>query len=424
MLDPDIEFEPDPHSPTGKRVWTVSEVTNRVKSLIETFPAFQNFSVRGEVTNLSTSRAGHIYFGLKDEKSYLKCVAFRGSAENLKVKPTEGREVIALGRLNVWPAGGSYQLIVDELAEVGIGALWLQFEETRKILAAEGLFDEDKKRPLPLFPRRIGIVTSRDGAALRDMLRILKDRAPYVNIIVSPSLVQGENAPMSLIKALDILELWHETEILNGRDGFDLLIIGRGGGSFEDLACFNDESLVRRIKNTHVPVISAVGHEVDFTIIDFVSDVRAATPTQAAQIAAPGAAEILAQVASLRTDLRQATEIKIETYQTSLSNLLSRPVYRRPLDRFYNFRLNVDGYAGRVSRAVHNRLAILKHRLDSSVNRLENLDPTTILSRGYSLAFNRNDGSLITSTDHVKTGLPVDLRVTDGFIKLRVEGED
>ncbi len=423
MLDPDIEIEPDPHAFQPDKVWTVTDVTNRVKTLIEQDPGLSGVSVRGEVTNLSASKAGHIYFGLKDQKSYLKCVAFRSDAEKLTVKPTDGREIVATGRLNVWPAGGSYQLVVNRIQDVGLGALWLEFEETRKKLAAEGLFDEDIKRPLPMYPRQIGLVTSRTGAAVRDMIRIFNERAPYVKLVLSPSLVQGDSAPESLIGALNLLELWSEIERSEGRDGLDLIIIGRGGGSFEDLACFNDEALVRRIRETDVPVISAVGHEVDFTIIDFASDVRAATPTQAAQIAAPSADELMGEVASLLMDLRGAVEIKIETYRTSVGNLLSRPVYRRPLDRVNNLRQNIDALSARSGRAAWNHLKFLKQELLSSIGRLESLDPTVILSRGYSLAFNRESGKLISRTGQVMEGTLVDLRVSDGYIKMRVEEE-
>jgi exodeoxyribonuclease VII large subunit len=423
MLDPDIEIEPDPHAFQPDKVWTVTDVTNRVKTLIERDPGLSGVSVRGEVTNLSASKAGHIYFGLKDQKSYLKCVAFRSDAEQLSVKPNEGREIVATGRLNVWPAGGSYQLVVNRIQDVGLGALWLEFEETRRKLAAEGLFDEDIKRPLPMFPRQVGLVTSRTGAAVRDMIRIFSERAPYVKLVLSPSLVQGETAPGSLVGALNLLELWSEIERSEGREGLDLIIIGRGGGSFEDLACFNDEGLVRRIRATGVPVISAVGHEVDFTIIDFASDVRAATPTQAAQIAAPSADELMGEVATLLLEIRGDTEIKIETYRTGVGNLLSRPVYRRPLDRVNNLRQNIDALSARSGRAAWNHLKFLKQHLQSSIGRLESLDPTVILSRGYSLAFNRDSGKLISKTEHVMEGTLVDLRVSDGYIKMRVEEE-
>jgi exodeoxyribonuclease VII large subunit len=424
MQAPDFDMESDPLRLAGERVWTVSQVTLRIKDLVEGDPAFLRISVRGEVTNLSTSKAGHVYFGLKDAQSYLKCVAFRSDALKLQVKPAEGREVVASGRINVWEAGGTYQLIVNQLQDIGLGALWLQFEETREKLAKEGLFDEEIKRPLPMFPRLVGIVTSATGAALRDMIRIFGEHAPYVSLILSPSLVQGETAPASLIAAVDLLELWDEMERSEGRKGLDLIIIGRGGGSFEDLACFNDEGLVRRIRRTRVPVISAVGHEIDFTIIDFAADVRAATPTQAATIAAPSADELRLEVANLLAELRQAAEMKAETYRTGLSNLLSRPVYRRPMDRVANLRQNLDVLSARILRAVRSRLNVISHRLQSAVNRLETLDPTTILARGYSLAFNRETGRLITRVAQGLPGTPVDLRVCDGILKLRTEEGD
>ncbi|MCX6644761.1 MAG: exodeoxyribonuclease VII large subunit [bacterium] len=424
MLDPDIDIDSDPLDGLNERVWTVSQITSRVKNILEGEPAFSSISVRGEITNLSPSKAGHIYFGLKDQKAYLKCVAFRGDAQKLKMQPQEGREVVATGRINVWETGGTYQLIVSQLQDVGLGALWLQFEETRRKLAEEGLFDEAHKVPLPQFPRTIGIVTSQSGAALRDMIRIFTEVAPYVKLILSPSLVQGETAPVSLIGAINLLEMWDEVERSEGREGLDSIIVGRGGGSFEDLACFNDEALIRRVYELEIPVISAVGHEIDYTILDFVADLRAATPTQAAQIAAPSSAELLQKISEMLSEHKQAAEMKVETYSTGLMNILSRTVFRRPLDRINNLHQSIDLYSGRCSRAVAGHLKILKHRFQSMVNRLNTLDPEAILSRGYSLAFEADTGRLITKTAHVKSGAPVDLRVSDGIIKLKVSEEE
>jgi exodeoxyribonuclease VII large subunit len=407
----------------SERVLTVSQVTRLIKTLIEAEPEFVDVSIRGEVTNLSRSKAGHIYFGLKDDTAYIKCVAFKGSAMRLSVQPEDGREVIARGRITVYEAGGVYQLIVESLEDVGVGALWLRFEELRKRLQEEGLFDEKLKRPLPEFPRSVGLVTSLDGAALRDMLRILRERAPYVRCILSPSLVQGETAPASLIRAMDLLEMWDEMQRHDGRPGLDLIIIGRGGGSFEDLSCFNDERLARRIRAARVPVISAVGHEVDFSISDFVADVRAATPTQAATIAAPAAEDLLVAVDALLAEFRQAAEMKVETYRTGLDNVLSRLVYRRPLDGVNMRRQDVDSLLSRAGRAIVSRLTVMQHRLESAANRLAALDPTAILSRGYSLAFQAETGRLITRVAQAPEGTKVDLRVSDGTIKLKVDEE-
>jgi exodeoxyribonuclease VII large subunit len=406
---------------TEEHVWTVSEATSRIKSLIESQPDLLDISIRGEVTNLSRSKAGHIYFSLKDNRCLIKCVAFRGSVSRLRAQPEDGREVVAHGQITVYEAGGTYQLIIDALDDVGLGALWLKFEELRRKLSEEGLFDEAVKRSLPSYPRAIGLVTSSDGAALRDMLRILSERAPYAQVVLSPSLVQGETAPVSLIRALDLLEMWSEMEKAAGRPGVDLIIIGRGGGSFEDLSCFNDESLARRIRSCKVPIISAVGHEVDFTIADFVADIRAATPTQAAVIAAPAATDLVASIESFLAEYRQAAEIRIETYRTGLDNVLSRPVFRKPMERMNMRRQDIDVMLSRLARAIGSRTTLIRHRLDSLANRLQALDPSAILSRGYSLAFESESGKLISRVEQARSGTKVDLRVSDGTIKLTAD---
>jgi len=411
---------PNEFEKSGEKIWSVTQVTRLIKAIIEEQPEFHSISVRGEVTNLSRSKAGHIYFGLKDSQSYIKCVAFRNAAERLSTRPEEGREIIARGQVTVYEAGGSYQLVVTSIEEVGAGALWLKFEELRRSLEAEGLFDESKKRPLPAFTRLIGLVTSPDGAALRDMLRIFRERAPWVQCVLSPSLVQGETAPETLIRAIDLLEAWDEMEKAGGGKGIDLIIIGRGGGSFEDLSCFNDEKLARRIRAARVPVISAVGHEVDFTISDFVADVRAATPTQAAGLAVPDLDELKAGIDFLLAAYRQDAELKVDTYFGGLQNLASRPVYRRPLDRINAGRQRIDSLIWRASKSTVSHLAIFKHRLESLNNRLTALDPTSILSRGYSLAFLSDTGKLVTRTSQTSPGIKVDLRVSDGTIKMRV----
>jgi exodeoxyribonuclease VII large subunit len=414
------DMETDPLEPRGKRVLTVSQITLLIKALIESEPMLSNVSVRGEVTNLSRSKAGHIYFGLKDATGYIKCVAFRGAASRLKVQPEDGREIIASGQITVYEAGGVYQLIVESVEELGLGALWVKFEQLRKQLEKEGLFDEKLKRPLPAFPRQVGLVTSPDGAALRDMLRIFNEQAPYLKIILAPSLVQGDTAPSSLVRAIDLLEMWDEMERGQDRDGIDLIIIGRGGGSFEDLSCFNDEKLARRIRSAWVPVISAVGHEVDFSIADFVADLRAATPTQAAGLAVPPLSALLESIDLLLGEFQQAAEIKTETYRTGLDNILSRTIYKRPTQRINMRRQEIDSCVMRCGRAITSRIVLLKHRLEASMSHLCTLDPTSILARGYSLAFNAETGHLISRVGQVIPKTEVDLRVSDGTIKLKV----
>jgi exodeoxyribonuclease VII large subunit len=410
-------------SPPSDRVWTVSQVTNLIKGLFDNDPDLRRVTVQGEVTNLSKSSAGHIYFSLKDSESTLRCVAFRGSAERLKVQPENNREIIAKGRISVWQQGGSYQLYIDSVEDVGVGALWIEFEETRKRLQSEGLFSDDLKRPLPEFPKNIGLVTSPDGAALRDMLRIFSQHAPYISCVLSPSLVQGETAPPSLIAALDKLEMWNEMVVGSGEDGIDLIIIGRGGGSFEDLACFNNEKLVRRIRDCKVPVISAVGHEVDFTISDFVADVRAATPTQAASIAAPDIYDLHENLYGLLSNIRVRVEARYKNCLGQLDNTVSRTVFTRPKDKIHARMQDVDFLQGRLRREITVRLSKLKKDVETSTARISSLDPQAILNRGYSLAFNSETGKLISRVSQASPGAQVDLKLSDGNIKLTVDGE-
>ena len=299
--------------PLGERpVLTVSELTQAVKETLELDARFQNILVRGEISNFKHHTSGHMYFTLKDEKSRLKCVMFRSHNARLRFRPEDGLKVIAGGRLGVYEVAGEYQLYVEELYPEGLGALHLAFEQLKAKLQAEGLFDPARKRPLPGLPRTVGIVTSPTGAAIRDMVSVLRRRFPNVNILLAPAIVQGDAGPPSVIRAL---------ELLNWRDDVDVIIVGRGGGSLEELWTFNDEGVARAIAASRIPVISAVGHETDFTIADFVADRRAPTPSAAAEIAVPERAKLLQDVRDQEERLRLAIQKRIRQLRESLGIL-------------------------------------------------------------------------------------------------------
>lgn len=392
-------------------VWEVSNLTAHIKGLLTRDQALAWLTVRGEITNLSKSSAGHIYFGLKDEKAYLKCVAFRSSAQKLTDQPKEGEVALTSGRIGLYEAGGSYQLYVDDLILAGKGEIYLAFEKLKKILEAEGLFDEERKKPLPEFPRNVGVVTSPSGAVVRDILSVSRERSPHVRLIISPALVQGETAPASIIAAIDRIEKL---------DGIDMIIIARGGGSFEDLNCFNDEKLARRIAACKVPTVSAVGHETDFTISDFVADYRAPTPTAAAQMTLPERDALREQVEGLHGEVADAIKRDVAMKRAELATFDARLNIFRPLDRIAEARQRLDEITARIYRAASALVGNLKGELKSAVSRFAALDPRAVLARGYSITYGP-DGNLLTDAKDVSVGDKISIKLRKGDLKGQVK---
>jgi len=402
------EFGSELHS------WTVGELTAYIRELFDIDFRLKEVQVTGEISNFVRARSGHLYFTLKDESAQLKCVMWRSSAERLRYLPEDGDAVIAGGRISVYDAGGVYQLYADSLIPAGRGDLAIAFEQLKERLAAEGLFDQDNKQATPFIPQRIGIVTSVNAAALRDILNVLHRRWPMVSVLLAPTLVQGVEAPSQIVRAIQ----W-----LDGRNDINIIIVARGGGSIEDLWAFNDESVARAIFAARHPVIVGVGHETDYTIADFVGDVRAPTPSAAAELAVPDRNEIEAYVTGLQITLTQTMGRIIEEKRSSLHALAQALRHLNPQSELDNSRQKVDWLAGRLDMAISGLLQNRRTRLSIAQSTLETLSPFATLSRGYAIV-RKQDETIVRSTDDVIKGDELTVQVADGEFGASVSGSE
>ena len=391
--------------------WTVSELTRYIRELFEIDYRLQDVEVSGEISNFTRARSGHLYFTLKDESAQLKCVMWRSAAERLPFRPEDGDAVVAYGRISVYEASGVYQLYADRLEPAGRGDLAQAFEELKQKLADEGLFDAAHKKPIPPFPRKIGIVTSADAAALRDILHVLRRRYPLASVLIAPTLVQGKDAPPQIIRALQ----W-----LDGRNDIDLIILARGGGSLEDLWAFNDEQLARAIYAARHPIISGVGHEVDFTIADFVADLRAPTPSAAAELAVPDVSELAPALAGIQVELTAVMEGRIQQARWQVQALVRNLTHLSPRSRLDNDRQRTDNLLERLDGAMRLRLERARNRLELAQARLTGVGPLATLSRGYAIV-RRPDGRIIRSVQEVVTGDELAVQVADGEFGVEVK---
>ncbi len=371
---------------------SVSEITAQIKGQIES--RFSNVWVQGEISNFKHHTSGHMYFTVKDEKAELSCVMFRGFNQSIHFKPEDGMDVLLQGKVTVYEPRGQYQLMVQMMEPAGIGTLYLAFEALKKQLAAEGLFDEALKKLLPAYPKRIGIVTSRTGAALRDMLNVLTRRAPHVEIVLRPALVQGEAA------AKDVIQGIHELESLGG---MDIIIIGRGGGSLEDLWAFNEEALARAIADCSVPLISAVGHETDVTISDMVADLRAPTPSAAAELAAPSADELKLQLSGWNERLSLTIQHQLNRLWQRLDHLSDRHALQQPQAILDRHREKLNTLSHQMYISMNHLISVAKTKLKGFEKEISVLNPSDILHRGYSIAF-KSDGSIVRYADDLNQG--------------------
>jgi exodeoxyribonuclease VII large subunit len=399
-----------PSSLESAKVLTVGEFSRSVKNLLE--EAFPAVWISGEASNVARPASGHVYFTLKDAESQLRCVMYRAVAQRMKFELRDGQEMIARGRVNVYLPRGEYQLTVDQVQPKGIGPLELAFRQLQEKLAALGFFEPKRKKPLPRFPRRLVLITSPTGAAVRDMLEILGRRWPMMDVLISPVRVQGEGAAQEIAAAL---------QMVNRLRGIDAIIVGRGGGSLEDLWAFNEEIVARAIYASRIPVISGVGHETDLTIADLVADVRALTPSEAAERVVPNRVELLEGLRGVRVRLNQLLVRKAELARTRLSELARQRCLRLPLERVREEERKLDDLDQRLKRAARVRLERCQQQLEKAGGRLEGLSPLNVLARGYSLTRRESDLAMVVAPEQVQPGQRLLTQVRGGSILSRVE---
>lgn len=384
-------------------VHSVSEVTRYIKGLLCGDGALRNLLVRGEISNFKRYPSGHCYFTLKDAGAALKCVMFRSHACHLRFEPTNGLQVIAGGSIAVYERDGAYQLYVESISPEGAGDLALAFEQLKEKLRAEGLFDQELKQPLPRFPKRLGVVTSLAGAVLRDIYHVISHRWPAAQIVLYPVQVQGEGSAAQIAAGI---------EFFNERKNVDVLIVGRGGGSMEDLWSFNEEAVVRAIHKSVLPIISAVGHETDYTLADFAADVRAATPSQAAELAVPDRHELSRYVGSLAARLEHTTRRQLEKKRLRLQALQQSPALCKPQRLLAARRERLDKAAERLQQLAKQSLQAHRHRLELALGKLDMLSPVHVLRRGYALA--EREGRILVSAREARAGDELILTFKDG----------
>ncbi len=392
------------------KLLTVTEVTARVKSLLQDDPILSDLKVEGEISNFHHHRSGHMYFSLKDDNSKLNCVMFQGNNQKLDFSPEDGQVVLARGYLDVYVPRGEYQLYVTEMEQEGEGALYQKFLKLKEKLKEEGLFDQERKQELPFLPAKIGLVTSPTGAAIRDIISVLKRRYAGVSVLLAPSRVQGEEAEEELIRSLEYLE---------DREDIDLIIISRGGGSLEDLWPFNSEKLARKIAASDIPIISGVGHETDFTIADFVADLRAPTPSAAAELAVKDFTRLENQLKDLGRRLYSAYVTVITTNRRELKFLSQNRIWREPAVMFQSIRQQLDDLVSRFNRELETEFRNKQQKVKSLARELENLSPHKILSRGYSITMNQ-EGQVIKKSSQVQNSEMITTRLDSGEIDSQV----
>lgn len=395
------------------RVLSVSQINFYIKSIIENDGSLQFVLVTGEISNLTVhQRSGHIYLSLKDSNSVISAVMFAGNARRLKFRLENGMKVICRGRISVYEPSGRYQLYIEDMQPDGVGALTLAFEQLKKSLAQKGLFDNAHKKPLPKFPKTIGVITSPTGAAVQDITNIIRRRFPSADIVLAPVLVQGESAPEQLVRAVN---KFSASKIA------DVVIIGRGGGSAEDLWAFNDEQLAYAVYNCETPIISGVGHETDFTICDFVADVRASTPSAAAELAVPDRQELMSYYFKQKQYISAMLDRKIKTAQLRLENQQRRMSASSPNLKAEQLEKQLSAKSEKLTRFMNIYISNRENKLIAAKGKLDGLNPLNVLNRGYAIA--EKDEKIITSSKQLKNGDDFTVILSDGKINAKVCGE-
>lgn len=395
--------------------YTVGELTTSIRELLETQEFLQDLWVQGEVSNMKRAASGHWYFTLKDSAAQLKCVMWRSSTERQGLQPQDGDAILVHGYVGIYEPQGAYQLYADAVRPVGMGDLYTQFEMLKAKLQAEGLFDPGRKRPIPLFPHQIGVVTSPEAAAFQDIQNVLRRRFPLAEVILSPTLVQGADAPPQIAAAIERLNRFTEV---------DVILLCRGGGSLEDLWAFNDERVARAVAASRIPIITGVGHETDTTIVDFVSDLRAPTPSAAAEIATPNRDDLRADVTRLSDGLTGLIEQHLSDGRALLSAAQRTLRFVSPASRIRDLRQRVDERSARLDAAPLRRIDLLKERLHGRLAALNSADPRAILRRGYAIVTRSTDGERLTQSAGTTPGTALTIQFHDGELKARVEDKD
>ena len=391
------------------KIYSVDEITTHIKSLLEKNSVLQDIQVKGEMSNFKHYNGKHMYFDLKDENSIIRCAMFWNSNNVLKFKPEDGTEVIVRGHIEVYKKRGSYQIIVEKMELAGKGTLFKQFIKLKEKLQKEGLFEERFKKQIPQIPRKIGIVTSLEGAAIRDIIKTIKKRFPYVHLIIYPSLVQGDEAKYQIVRGIEVLNQIEP----------DVIILARGGGSFEDLWSFNEEIVARAIFKSKIPIITGIGHEIDFTIADFVADKRAHTPSAAAELAVPNIIEIKNVLLNFEKLLYKDLRKIRENYIQRIKSIKERSIFKRPRILIEQYTQQVDGEKERIIKIFMNGNEIFKKNIEIFKERIKSFNPKSILSRGYSITMKGDE--VIRSTKTIKPRDIISTTLNDGEIRSRIE---
>ncbi len=393
-------------------VLTISQLNTYIKSLLDADPSLNRVFVSGEISNFTNHyRSGHLYLSLKDEKCVIKAVMFSSYANRLRFVPKDGMKVLVRGRVSVYEQSGQYQLYIEDMQPDGLGALNLAYEQLKQKLAAEGLFDTNKKQVLPSFPNRVGVITSPTGAVIHDIQQVMARRYPLAELILCPVKVQGEGAAEQVVQAI---------ELFNQKKAADVLIVGRGGGSMEDLWAFNEEKVARAVAASQIPIISAVGHETDITICDFVADCRAATPSAAAELAVPDQLELKDTLRSYQFTLTHLIRARMRSYREQLQRLVTSKSFQTPQTRVAMETMRLDRYAEQLSVAMKRKTEEEKHRLSKLSGQLHTLSPLQVLSRGYAIAQDKNQQSIKTIAQ-VCAGEQVTVTLSDGVLDCTVD---
>lgn len=414
---------------------TVTAINRYLKHKLDTDGNLFNVFLKGEISNLKMHSTGHIYFSIKDETSKINAIMFSSAAKKLSFSPNDGDKILVTGRISVYEATGSYQIYVNEMQKDGIGNLYLAYEKLKKELAKEGLFDQKYKKQIPKYPNKIGVITAKEGAAVKDIISTIKRRYPICEVLLFPSLVQGDNAYKNIIEKINQAEKYD----------IDVLIIGRGGGSLEDLWPFNEEELARRIFACKIPTISAVGHEIDYTIADFVSDLRAPTPTGAAEMAVPNLPDLINYISNLKVRLNEAINSKVNYQRLYLDSIKNSFVIKNPMIMFEAKKQQLDLLVEKLNKTIISNISNAKHRfellknnhiilnpkilykdrqlyLNSIIDKLELLNPLNSLKRGFSVTY--KDNKLVSDINKINIGDNIKVRLNNGSIMARVTNKN